>query len=227
MGRGRAPRVRVRRRHRHGLRVLRRGGARTGRRGGRGPTCGDPEGGEPRRRARSNECGAFCLELPEAEERPFGGHTRSAFRVRDKLFVMTSEDATSMTMKAPKGAQADSGGVRARSGSSCPKYVGPIGWVGVQLDHPRHSPTGRRWPSSSPRATASRPPSVWRQQVAGGLGVPPLSARVSGRVSVAVHALGVADATLGHAHRLPLAHDQPAAGDDPEVGRVGPLLGHR
>ena len=48
---------------------------------------------------------AICLALPEAEERPFGGHTAPAFRVRDKLFVMTSEDGTSMTLKAPQGAQ--------------------------------------------------------------------------------------------------------------------------
>jgi hypothetical protein len=47
----------------------------------------------------------ICLALPEAEERPFGGHTAPAFRVRDKLFVMTSEDGASMTMKAPRGAQ--------------------------------------------------------------------------------------------------------------------------
>ena len=62
--------------------------------------------GERRRRApRLQRVRAICLALPEAEERPFGGHTAPAFRVRDKLFVMTSEDGTSMTMKAPRGAQ--------------------------------------------------------------------------------------------------------------------------
>ena len=38
----------------------------------------------------------ICLALPEAEEKSFGGHTAPAFRVRDKLFVMTSEDGTTM-----------------------------------------------------------------------------------------------------------------------------------
>ena len=76
---------------------------------------------------------AICLALPEAEERPFGGHTAPAFRVRDKLFVMTSEDGTSMTMKAPRGAQQ----VLVASDPErffVPKYVGPKGWVGVRLD---------------------------------------------------------------------------------------------
>jgi hypothetical protein len=30
--------------------------------------------------------------LPDAEERPFGGHAAPSFRVRDKLFVMVGED---------------------------------------------------------------------------------------------------------------------------------------
>jgi hypothetical protein len=78
---------------------------------------------------------AICLQLPEVEERPFGGHTSPAFRVRDRIFVMTSEDGTSMTMKAPKGVQ------QIMVGSDpqrffVPKYVGPKGWVGVRLDLP-------------------------------------------------------------------------------------------
>jgi hypothetical protein len=76
---------------------------------------------------------ALCLALPEAEERPFGGHTAPSFRVRDKLFVMTSEDGTSMTLKAPKGVQ----GILVASDPDrffVPKYVGPKGWVGIRLD---------------------------------------------------------------------------------------------
>jgi hypothetical protein len=76
-----------------------------------------------------------CLDLPEVEERPFGGHSSPAFRVRDKIFVMTSEDGTSMTMKAPKGVQ----GILIGSDPErffFPKYVGPKGWVGVRLDLP-------------------------------------------------------------------------------------------
>ena len=73
-----------------------------------------------------------CLSLPEAVEQPFGGHTAPAFRVRDKLFVMTSEDATSMTMKGDLGVQqALIAQDPARYFS--PKYVGPKGWVGVTL----------------------------------------------------------------------------------------------
>ena len=76
----------------------------------------------------------ICLELPEAEERPFGGHTAPAFRVRDKFFVMTSEDGTSITLKAPEGVQA----ILVASDPErffVPKYVGAKGWVGVRLDH--------------------------------------------------------------------------------------------
>jgi predicted DNA-binding protein (MmcQ/YjbR family) len=76
---------------------------------------------------------AICLGLPEAEEKPFGGHTAPAYRVRDKLFVMTAEDGSSMTMKAPPGVQ----GILVRSDPErffVPKYVGPKGWVGVRLD---------------------------------------------------------------------------------------------
>ncbi|MFI0371861.1 MmcQ/YjbR family DNA-binding protein [Actinomadura sp. 1N219] len=47
----------------------------------------------------------ICLSLPEATEKPFGGHTAPSFRVRDKLFVMTSEDGLSMTLKAGTGVQ--------------------------------------------------------------------------------------------------------------------------
>ena len=32
----------------------------------------------------------ICMAFPEAEEKPFGGHSSPAYRVRDKLFVMTS-----------------------------------------------------------------------------------------------------------------------------------------
>jgi hypothetical protein len=57
------------------------------------------------RRSPINRVRAICLALPEAEERPFGDHTQAAFRIRDKFFVLTGEDATSMTLKAPEGVQ--------------------------------------------------------------------------------------------------------------------------
>ncbi len=86
------------------------------------------------RRSPIDRVRAICLALPEAEERPFGGHTAPAFRIRDKLFVMTSEDGTSMTLKAPKGVQA----ILVASDPErffVPRYVGPKGWVGIRLDH--------------------------------------------------------------------------------------------
>jgi hypothetical protein len=70
---------------------------------------------------------AICLALPEAVEKPFGGHTAPAYRVRDKLFVMTAEDGSSMTLKGIL-VQADP------ERFFVPKYVGPKGWVGIRLD---------------------------------------------------------------------------------------------
>ena len=79
---------------------------------------------------------AICLALPEAVEQPFGGHTAPSFRVRDKLFVMTSEDGGQMTFKAPPGVQ------QALVASDparfyVPAYVGHKGWVGARLDKPQ------------------------------------------------------------------------------------------
>jgi predicted DNA-binding protein (MmcQ/YjbR family) len=76
---------------------------------------------------------AVCLACPEAEERPFGGHSAPAFRVRDKLFVMTSEDGVSMTLKAAPGVQA----VLVADDPLrffLPRYVASKGWVGIRLD---------------------------------------------------------------------------------------------
>jgi hypothetical protein len=75
----------------------------------------------------------ICLGLPEAMEKPFGGHTSPAFRVRDKMFVVVSEDRTTLTAKAPPGVQ----GILINSDPRrffVPKYVGNKGWVGVRLD---------------------------------------------------------------------------------------------
>jgi hypothetical protein len=79
----------------------------------------------------------ICLDLPEATEKPFGGHTSPAFRVREKMFAVVSEDRTALTVKAPPGEQqilieADP------ARFFFPKYVGSKGWVGIRLDlaHP-------------------------------------------------------------------------------------------
>ncbi|MFC6081739.1 MmcQ/YjbR family DNA-binding protein [Sphaerisporangium aureirubrum] len=80
----------------------------------------------------------ICLSLPEAEERSFGGHTAPSFRVRDKLFLMTSEDGTYMTFKAAPGVQ-EALVTSAPDRYFVPAYVGHKGWVGARLD------TGQDW----------------------------------------------------------------------------------
>ncbi|TDE32655.1 MmcQ/YjbR family DNA-binding protein [Actinomadura sp. 6K520] len=75
----------------------------------------------------------ICLSLPETTEKPFGGHTAPSFRVRDKLFVMTSEDGLSMTFKAGPGVQ-EALVAEAPERFFVPKYVGSKGWVGARLD---------------------------------------------------------------------------------------------
>ncbi len=75
----------------------------------------------------------ICLDLPEVVEKPFGGHSSPAFRVRDKMFVVVSEGQSSMTLKAPRGVH----GILINSDPErffVPKYVGSKGWVGVRLD---------------------------------------------------------------------------------------------
>lgn len=75
----------------------------------------------------------ICLALPEAVEKPFGGHTAPSYRVRDKLFVMTSEDGGSMMFKAGPGVQ-EALVTSAPDRFFVPPYVGNKGWVGVRLD---------------------------------------------------------------------------------------------
>lgn len=74
----------------------------------------------------------LCLALPEAVEKPFGGHEAPSFRVRDKLFVMTYEDGTAMTMKAAPGEQE---ALVAGDPDTffVPPYVGHNGWIGIRL----------------------------------------------------------------------------------------------
>ncbi|CNG57525.1 phosphoribosylglycinamide formyltransferase protein [Mycobacterium tuberculosis] len=75
----------------------------------------------------------ICLSFPEATEKPFGGHTAPTFRVRDKMFVMTSEDGLSMTFKAGPGVQ-EALVAESPERFFVPKYVGSKGWVGARLD---------------------------------------------------------------------------------------------
>jgi predicted DNA-binding protein (MmcQ/YjbR family) len=75
----------------------------------------------------------ICLSLPDAAEKPFGGHTAPSFRIRDKLFVMTSEDGRYMTFKAGPGVQ-EALVAEDPERFFVPAYVGGKGWVGARLD---------------------------------------------------------------------------------------------
>ncbi|WP_242902250.1 MmcQ/YjbR family DNA-binding protein [Actinomadura terrae] len=75
----------------------------------------------------------MSLSLPEATEKPFGGHTAPSFRVRDKLFLMTSEDGLSAMFKAGPGVQ-EALVAESPERFFVPKYVGSKGWVGIRLD---------------------------------------------------------------------------------------------
>jgi hypothetical protein len=80
----------------------------------------------------TTELRRICRRLPEVTEKPFSGHRSPAFRVRDKIFVMMSEDRRSVTMKAASGVQQ----MLVASDPErffVPRYVGPKGWVGVHV----------------------------------------------------------------------------------------------
>jgi predicted DNA-binding protein (MmcQ/YjbR family) len=75
----------------------------------------------------------ICLNLPEAVEKPFGGHTAPTYRVGAKMFAMTSEDGRSLTFKAGPGVQ-DALVASDPERFFVPPYVGRNGWVGARLD---------------------------------------------------------------------------------------------
>ncbi|WP_030171769.1 MmcQ/YjbR family DNA-binding protein [Spirillospora albida] len=75
----------------------------------------------------------ICLSLPEAVEKPFGGHTAPSFRIRDKLFAMTGEDGTALWFKGGPGVQ-DALVAEDPERFFVPPYVGSKGWVGARLD---------------------------------------------------------------------------------------------
>lgn len=76
----------------------------------------------------------ICLALPEAVNKPFGGHTTPAFRVRDKIFCGTGQVGRArMNFKAPPGAQEALVSSDAKK-FFVPPYTGSKGWVGAYLD---------------------------------------------------------------------------------------------
>ncbi|MGH2609171.1 MAG: MmcQ/YjbR family DNA-binding protein [Tepidiformaceae bacterium] len=77
----------------------------------------------------------ICLAFPGASERPFGGHTAPTYRVRDKMFAMTTDGGTrpELWVKGAPGAQ----DILVESQPDrffVPPYVGKSGWVGIWLD---------------------------------------------------------------------------------------------
>ncbi|MEO8458691.1 MAG: MmcQ/YjbR family DNA-binding protein [Chloroflexota bacterium] len=77
----------------------------------------------------------ICLAMPEATEKPFGGHEAPCFRVRDKIFAHVYETGEAVTVKGGPGAQ----DVLVHSDPArffVPPYSGKNGWLGIQLDAP-------------------------------------------------------------------------------------------
>jgi predicted DNA-binding protein (MmcQ/YjbR family) len=78
--------------------------------------------------------GRICLALPDAVNKPFGGHTAPCYRVNDKIFCGTGQDGRPrINVKAARGVQ------EVLVGSDpdrffVPPYSGPKGWVGAYLD---------------------------------------------------------------------------------------------
>jgi hypothetical protein len=73
----------------------------------------------------------LALGFPEAVENETWGHP--TFRVRDKMFMAMDGEGMSVTVKAPKEAQAALVGSEPET-FSVPAYVGRHGWVAVRLD---------------------------------------------------------------------------------------------
>ncbi|MCC6756073.1 MAG: MmcQ/YjbR family DNA-binding protein [Solirubrobacterales bacterium] len=76
----------------------------------------------------------ICLALPEAAEQETW--ESATFRVRGKIFAMTSGDETRSEVwcKAGLGVQAMLIAADARRFFS-PPYVGPKGWIGIRFDN--------------------------------------------------------------------------------------------
>jgi hypothetical protein len=78
-----------------------------------------------------DELREIALALPEAEERETWGS--ATFRVRDKIFVIMSDDGTSASVKATRDEQK---ALIAEDPEtfSYPAYVGQHGWIGVDVE---------------------------------------------------------------------------------------------
>lgn len=78
-----------------------------------------------------DELREIALALPEAEERETWGN--ATFRVRDKIFVIMSDDGTSASVKATRDEQT---ALIAEDPETFtyPAYVGRHGWIGANVE---------------------------------------------------------------------------------------------
>ncbi|MDN3353897.1 MmcQ/YjbR family DNA-binding protein [Actinomadura sp. DC4] len=102
--------------------------------------------------ASGDDLRTIALALPSAEERQTWGS--ATFRVRDKIFVIMSEDGSGASVKATKDEQS---ALLAEDPETFtyPAYVGHHGWVGVDverigLDHLRELVT-EAWRMTAPK----------------------------------------------------------------------------
>jgi hypothetical protein len=72
----------------------------------------------------------IALSLPDAEQRETWGS--KTFRVRDKIFVIMSDDGTRASVKATRGEQSALIAENPET-FTFPAYVGRHGWIGVDV----------------------------------------------------------------------------------------------
>ncbi len=108
---------------------------------------------------------ALCLELPETTEKATWGDEENAghptFRVRDKIFVIMSDDETGGSIKTSHGEQAELMSAFPDAARSA-AYVGRFGWVDVDFagipDEVLREVIEAAWARTAPKKVAA----AWR-----------------------------------------------------------------
>jgi hypothetical protein len=84
-----------------------------------------------------DELRAFCMSLPGTHEKETWGDAEHAgditFRVRDKIYLITGQDAGGASIRTDKSQQTDLLAAFPEAVSVAP-YVGRFGWVNVRFD---------------------------------------------------------------------------------------------
>jgi hypothetical protein len=84
-----------------------------------------------------DELRAFCMSLPGTHEKETWGDAEHAgditFRVRDKIYLITGQDAGGASIRTDKAQQTDLLAAFPEAVSVAP-YVGRFGWVNVRFD---------------------------------------------------------------------------------------------